>query len=98
MSMTIDFSPQEEATLAAAAQQTGVAPAEYVRKLVQEHLPATNPSGEDPTIVLLEAWIAQAPTDPEAVREAEEDLDEFMRNMNQTRREAGARLLYPEVE
>lgn len=50
---------------------------------------------DDPTIALLEAWIGSAPTDPEAIREAEEDLREFKRNMNLPRKEAGARLLYP---
>jgi hypothetical protein len=52
----------------------------------------------DPTIALLESWLATAPTEPEAIREAEEDLREFKRNMNIPRKEAGARLLYPEVE
>lgn len=50
------------------------------------------------SIALLKSWIAQAPTDPEAIRAAEEDLREFQRNMNQPRKEAGARLLYPEAE
>jgi hypothetical protein len=53
---------------------------------------------DDPTIALLESWIAEAPTDPEAIREAEEDLREFKRNMNLPRKESGARLHYPEVE
>ena len=53
---------------------------------------------QDPTIALLESWIAKAPTNPEAIREADEDLREFKRNMNLPRKEAGARLPYPEVE
>lgn len=53
---------------------------------------------EDPTIALLKSWIAEAPTDPEAIREAEEELREFKRNMNLPRKETGARLHYPEVE
>lgn len=52
----------------------------------------------DPTIALLESWIAQAPTDPEAIREAEEDLNEFKRNMNANRTITGERLPYPEVK
>lgn len=52
----------------------------------------------DPTLALLESWIALAPTDPEEILLAEEDLREFKRNMNQPRKEGGARLLYPEVE
>jgi hypothetical protein len=50
------------------------------------------------SIALLKSWIAQAPTDPEEIRAAEEELREFQRNMNQPRKEAGARLLYPEAE
>lgn len=52
----------------------------------------------DPTIALLESWIAEAPTDPEEIRAAEDDLLEFKRNMNLPRKETGARLHYPEVE
>ena len=50
------------------------------------------------SIALLKSWIAQAPTDPEGIRAAEEDLREFKRNMNLPRKETGARLHYPEVE
>lgn len=52
----------------------------------------------DPSIALLESWIAEAPTDREAIQEAEEDLRGFKRNMNLPRKETGARLHYPEVE
>jgi hypothetical protein len=52
----------------------------------------------DPTVALLELWIAAAPTDQQGIREAEEDLREFKRNMNRPRKEAGSRLHYPEVE
>ena len=52
----------------------------------------------DPSIALLESWIAQAPTDQQAIQEAEDDLREFKRNMNRPRKETGARLHYPEAE
>jgi len=55
-------------------------------------------SGADPSIALLESWIAQAPTDRRAIQEAEDDLREFKRDMNRPRKETGARLHYPEVE
>jgi len=55
-------------------------------------------SDANPTIALLESWIAQAPTDQRAIQEAEEDLREFKRNMNRPRKETGARLHYPEAE
>jgi hypothetical protein len=50
------------------------------------------------SIALLKSWIAEAPTDPDVIREAEEDLREFKKNMNLPRKEAGARLHFPEVE
>ena len=52
-----------------------------------------------PTMALMKLWLEQDATDdPEEIREAEEDLLEFKRNMNLPRKEAGARLHYPEVE
>ena len=56
------------------------------------------PQRNDETVSLIEAWIASAPTDPEAIKEAEEDLRDFKRNMNRWRKEAGAHVLYPEAE
>lgn len=61
----------------------------------QEHL--VDPKAAA-SIALLRSWIAEAPTDPEAIREAEEDLREFKRNMNLPRKETGAQLHFPEVE
>ena len=63
-------------------------------RVFEEELTAEN----DSTIALLEAWIAGAPTEPNAIREAEEDLSEFKRNMNMPRKETGAWLHYPEVD
>jgi hypothetical protein len=37
--LTIDLTPAEEAQLAEAARQRGVAPAEFARQLLREHLP-----------------------------------------------------------
>ena len=60
-------------------------------------MPEPDPAtAADPTIALLESWIAQAPTDRETIQEAEEDLRAFKRNMNRPRKETGARLHYPE--
>ena len=51
------------------------------------------------SIALLKSWLEEDATDdPEEIRAAEEDLREFKHNMNLPRKEAGARLLYPEVE
>lgn len=57
------------------------------------------PREETPTMALLRSWLEEDATDdPEEIRDAEEELREFKRNMNLPRKEAGARLLYPEVE
>ena len=57
------------------------------------------PQTETPTMALMRSWLEEDATDdPEEIRAAEEELREFKRNMNQPRKETGARLLYPEVE
>jgi hypothetical protein len=104
--MTLNVSPQIEAKLVDAARLEGVDPGILVEKLVTEYRPASSsrqatPSIDpenDASIALLESWIAGAPTDPDAIREAEEDLAELKRNMNRPRKESGARILFPEVE
>jgi hypothetical protein len=99
MTLTIDLTPEQESRLLAAADLEHTKPQALIQKWV-DHLPAAQPliSDDDPTIAYALARIKAAPTDPEAVREAEEDLRDFMRNMNLPRKEAGARLHYPEVE
>lgn len=75
------------------AHQDEIPRASEVEVRVLEPEPAT-----DPTIALLESWIAQAPTERAAIQEAEEDLRAFKRDMNRPRKETGARLHYPEAE
>jgi hypothetical protein len=67
-------------------------------ELAASPLPAVG-TGDDTTSALLQSWIDQDATDdPEEIRKAEEELREFQRNMNAPRKEAGERLLFPEVE
>lgn len=49
----------------------------------------------DPGIALLESWIAAAPTDPEEIRLAQAEREEFMQNLNRNRIESGERPLFP---
>ena len=107
MTLQVDFTPQMEAWINAQARQRGLRPADLVRRVIEESA-ATAPappyaqdvdSKQDATITLLQSWIAEDATDdPEEIRQAEAELTEFKRNMNAPRREAGARLLFPEVE
>ena len=46
---------------------------------------------------ILEELSQLPPATPEEIREAEEEYLEFQRAMNETRRRAGAEILYPDV-
>jgi hypothetical protein len=46
MTISVNFTPSEEARLSSAAMQSGIALEELVRKIVNEHLPAANPLDE----------------------------------------------------
>ena len=53
---------------------------------------------ETATMILMRTWLEEDATDdPAEKRAAEQQLNEFKRQMNQPRKETGARLLYPEV-
>jgi hypothetical protein len=61
--------------------------------------PNEKPKEETITMALLRSWLEEdATNDPEEIRNAEEELREFKRNMKLPRKEAGARLLYSEAE
>ena len=48
------------------------------------------------TLALLEAWAREDATDdPETLRAARKELDEFKRAMNENRTATGERILYP---
>ncbi len=80
---------------------------EFVKRFQAGEIPATarvtvvyegadTPS--DPTLALIEEWLAGAPTDPAAIAEAEADLHEVQQALNATRESAGARILYPAMK
>ena len=97
MSFVIDLPLAQEARLQEEARRAGVTVNELVSRSVAEKFPvALDESAQ--ALQLIERWIAEAPTDPERLKEAEEDLRGFQRAINETRRESGARLLYPAVE
>jgi hypothetical protein len=48
------------------------------------------------TLDLLAAWKAEdATTDPEKIRAADKEVDDFMKAMNENRAATGERLLFP---
>lgn len=107
MTLNIDFTPQETAWLNAEAQQQGLPPAEIVKRLIDAQLAASampTPVRSAPTltaeqeaaIALLTSYLeTEATDDPEEIRQAEEELEEFKRNMNANRAATGERLVYP---
>ena len=97
MSLTIDLPQPVEARLEQEAQKEGVTINELVYRTITEKFPALLDENAE-ALRLIEQWIAEAPTDHEQVKAAEEDLREFQLAINQTRKEAGARLVYPGVK
>ena len=94
MTVTIELSSEEAARLRSASHSAGIPVADCVRQLLAEHLPA-RPAGQA-TRDLIAGWLKEDATDdPVEIQQAEEELAEFKRSLNESRAEAGARLLFP---
>lgn len=96
--ITLNLTPTEEAEITAIARQTGLAPADYLKRLVKEHLPSEQDSEEKraAAVALLESWIAALPTDPEEIRRGDAERTEFLQNLNRNRIDSGGCSLFPE--
>ena len=108
MTLHIDFTPQEIAWLNAQAQREGLPPAEIIKRLIDAQV-ATTPAPlapvrpasaltaeQEAAIALLDSWIAEGmAAGPEEIRQAEEELEEFKRNMNANRAATGDHPVYP---
>ncbi len=104
--IALDLTPIEEARIFQVARQTGLAPAEYVKKLINEHLPPVETVSAAPApavdeenaaaIAQLQAWAREEATDdPEEIRQSEAELAELLHNLNRNRIESGERPLFP---
>src|SRR5258708_7655446 len=97
MDVVIAFNPIEEARLSAAAKRIGLGPSEYVKKLIDEHLPvATDDDAiDDPTLALFAQWDHEdANMTPEEVEHENRTWEEFKANINAERKRTGARELF----
>ena len=80
-----------------------IAAPDFVRRFQAGEIPGdarvvvTYQEAENPALAIIERRLAEAPTDAEEIAQAEADLLEFQQEMNATRREAGARILYPDL-
>ena len=89
MSLTVDFSPREEARIDAVAREKGTDWATVLRDLVREHLPdsdkisSANPDEENlKVIALLRAWREEDKTDDETeLARRDNENREMMRNL-----------------
>ena len=99
MSFVVDLPPAQEDWLQQEATRYDVSVSELVfqavRVVSQRSTFTTTPYSS--TLVLLEQWIAEAPTTPDEITEAEADLRQFQQAINQTREAAGAQPVYPGV-
>ena len=63
---------------------------------MSDQLPPPVASVDTATLELLASWKAQdATTDPEKIRAADQEVDEFMKAMNENRAATDERLLFP---
>lgn len=97
--ITLDLTPTEEAEFTTIARQTGLAPADYLKKLVKEQLPLEQDSEEKraAAVALMKTWIAALPTDPEEIRRGDAERNEFLQNLNRNRIDSGERPLFSEL-
>jgi len=101
--IALDLTPTEEARISTIARQIGLAPSEYVKKLVTEHLPpiltdAIPVIDEEnaAAIAQIQAWMQEEYTDdPEEIHKAEAEVKELMHNLSRNRIESGERPLFP---
>jgi len=96
VTLTIQFTPEQEARLTAFARHAGVDPAEVVKKLVSEHLPDTlSDEEQDPTLALFAEWDKEdQKMTPEEVAEENRTWEEFKANINAERDRSGARRVF----
>ena len=84
------------------AAQLQATPEQIIERIIDEGIKTharVSRRNETPTMALMRSWLEEYTTnDPEEMQAAERELNDFKRNMNQSRKEVGARLLYPEVE
>jgi hypothetical protein len=103
MTYTLDLT-HDEMRRVRAAEARGVSVAALVKGLIGA-LPETNPvtpepravADEDATIAFLQARLDEYDRMTDAERgDAEKELADFKRNINEERKRAGMRLMYPE--
>lgn len=81
-----------------------IAAPEFVRRFQSGEIPTTarvtvvyeDRETRDPMLALIQSWLDQAPTEAGEIEEAKADWQEVQDGLNQNRKVAGSRLLFPE--
>jgi hypothetical protein len=92
MRLTIDIPPELESRLSRTARHHGVDVAEYVRRLIEAHVPSGN--GDEATLRLLAQWDAEDSTDdPAELQARQREWEEFKGSLNSSH--SSNRRIYP---
>ena len=84
MTLTIDIPPDTERRLRSEALRLGLDEGECARRLLEQALPGSLPNVDQATLDLFAKWAAEAKLiTPEERIEAERELEEFKRAMNE---------------
>ena len=93
MTLQLDLAPEMERRLALEAERRGIDESTVLTRLIEEHIPQVPGAA---TLALLAKWAKEDATDdPEELRRAEEELEEFKRSLNANRAATGERLPFP---
>ena len=104
MSLVIDLPQPIEARLEEEAARIGVTAAELVIDVIKNTFSAPIDAEAQKqlnasSIVLLQRWLKEGENcDSEDTGKSEQELEEFKRNLNASRKETGSRLLFPDAE
>src|SRR3569833_2220572 len=105
MLLTLSLTSDQEAQLRSAAAAEGIEPPELVQKLVSENLSglprqapaqASADARRRAAMEQLQSWLdEEATSDPEEIRQAKQELEEFKRAMNANRADSADTAVFP---
>ncbi len=94
MTLQIELTDDTEKLLKREAERQGIGPEELAKSLIEKSFVVGPP--DTATLELLAKWDERDATDdPAEIERRNRDFEEFKNAINETRRAAGARIIYP---